>query len=96
MIKTFNISTTGYGPYLDGRIVFDALHHNQETGEWFEEVGHQQGSPARLQYPCAIERVQHLSRCMGGKGIADYLQEISNIRTIEEARKVYAIVRRYA
>lgn len=74
MIKTFNLSSSGYGPYLDGRIIFDALHHDQKTGKWFEETGHQKGSPARLQYPCTMERVLHLSRCMGGQEIADYLQ----------------------
>ena len=76
MIKTFNISTQGYGPYAD-RVVFDALHHDQSTDQWAEEVGHQLGKTARMQYPVSMERVVFLSQCAGGQGIADYLQTIT-------------------
>lgn len=76
MVKTFNISATGYGPYLD-RVVFDALHHDRETGQWAEETGHQLGEPARMMWPVGMDRVVFLSQCAGGQGIADYLQTLA-------------------
>ena len=73
MIKTFRTSVQNYGPYVDGRAVFDALHHDTVSGAWAEQVGYQHGSQPIMQYPCKLERVQHLSRCQGGQAIADYL-----------------------
>lgn len=73
MIKTFRTSLQDYGPFMDGRSVFDALHHDTKTGHWAEQVGYQHGSRPIMQHPCTIERVQHLSTCQGGQAIADYL-----------------------
>lgn len=75
MIKTFRTSMQNYGPFADGRAVFDALHHDTVLGQWAEQVGYQHGSQPVMQYPCSRERVNHLARCQGGQELADYLAE---------------------
>ena len=78
MIKTFRTSLQNYGPFADGRAVFDALHHDTVGGQWAEQVGYQHGSQPVMQYPASMDRVQHLARCQGCQELADYLLAEAN------------------
>lgn len=73
MIQTKSEGMSTYGPYSDGRNVFDAVHKTAD-GRFFHQSGYQSGTAPKLDHEISRDRVAFLAGCQGGAGLAEWLK----------------------
>jgi len=72
MIQTKSEGMSTYGPYADGRNVFDAVHKTADN-RFFHQSGYQDGTTPKLDHEISRDRVVFLASCQGGFSLTEWL-----------------------
>lgn len=71
-VETKKEGMSTYGPFMDGRVVFDAVHKTAD-GRFYHQTGFQLGTSPKLENEISREKVARLATFQGGGGLREWL-----------------------